>query len=58
MEKIEELAKLLAALNEDAEKFYDKGNKAAGSRLRKDLQVIRVKTQELRKAILVKSKEK
>jgi hypothetical protein len=58
MEKIEELAKLIAALNEDGEKFYDKGNKAAGSRLRKDLQVIRVKTQELRKAILDKSKKK
>ena len=35
----------------DAEKFYDKGQNAAGTRLRKSLNDLRKKAAELRKAI-------
>lgn len=41
----------VAALKEDAEKFYDKGNGAAGKRLRKGLQTVGKLAKELRQEV-------
>lgn len=48
MKKFEELKTLVEDLQEDAEKFYDKGNKAAGTRLRKGCQSIKNVCQDIR----------
>jgi hypothetical protein len=48
MELFNELKALVASLEEDATKFYEKGNKAAGVRLRKGLQDIKSMAQSLR----------
>jgi phosphate uptake regulator len=57
MENFENLKSLVTNLEEDAEKFYDKRNKAAGTRLRKGCQeiknlcqTIRVEVSELKKS--------
>ena len=57
MEKFEDLKALIDSLNEDASKFYEKGNKAAGVRLRKGLQEIRTLSQTLRQDVSAKNKE-
>ena len=41
MELYDQLVKLVSELNEDVTKFYDKGNKAAGTRVRKTCQDIK-----------------
>lgn len=56
MEKFEELKALIASLQEDAEKFYEKGTKAAGVRLRKGLQEIKTMAQDLRKDVSERNK--
>jgi len=48
MKKIEELKSLVEELEDDANKFYDKGNKAAGTRLRKGCQNVKNLCQEIR----------
>jgi hypothetical protein len=48
MDKFNELKTLIANLEEEATKFYDKQNKAAGLRLRKGLQEVKTLAQELR----------
>ena len=48
MEKFEEIKSLIAALEEDVEKFYVKGNKAAAVRIRKSMQEVKNLAQELR----------
>ena len=48
MEKFNELKTMIASLEEDATKFYEKQNKAAGVRLRKGLQEIKSLAQTLR----------
>lgn len=57
MEKFQELKTLIASIEEDASKFYEKGNKAAGVRLRKGLQEIRTLSQALRQDVSAKNKE-
>ena len=57
MENFNELKALIASLEEDAVKFYDKGNKAAGVRLRKGLQDVRNGAQALRLDVSAKNKE-
>jgi hypothetical protein len=57
MEKFNELKETLLALEEDAVKFYDKGNKAAGVRLRKGLQDIKSMSQVIRQDVSLKNKE-
>ncbi|MGV3704239.1 MAG: histone H1 [Arcticibacter sp.] len=47
-ERFTELKELLAGLEADADKFYSKGNSAAGTRLRKGLQDIKNLAQTLR----------
>jgi len=51
MEKFENLKAILEGLNEDVQKFDEKGNKAAGTRIRKGLQEIKTVAQDLRKEI-------
>jgi hypothetical protein len=57
MENFNELKETLLALEEDATKFYDKGNKAAGVRLRKGLQDIKSMAQTIRQDVSAKNKE-
>ena len=56
MEKFNELKTLVAGLEEDATKFFEKDNKAAGVRLRKGLQDIKSMAQELRLDVSDKNK--
>ena len=51
MEKFENLKAILESLEEDVKKFDEKGNKAAGTRVRQGLQQIKTVAQELRKEI-------
>ena len=48
IEKFNELKTLIASLEADADKFYNKGNSAAGTRVRKGLQDIKNLAQEVR----------
>jgi hypothetical protein len=57
MDKFNELKNIVAGLDEDASKFYEKNNKAAGVRLRKGLQEIRTLAQALRQDVSAKNKE-
>ena len=51
MEKFENLKAILESLTDDIQKFNEKGNKAAGTRVRQGLQQIKTVAQELRKEI-------
>jgi hypothetical protein len=58
MKKIEELKELLLAAETDGQAFYEKGNKAAGTRLRNAMQKIKVTAQEIRAEVTeLKNKE-
>jgi hypothetical protein len=57
MNEFNELKGLVIALEEDATKFYEKSNKAAGVRLRKGLQEIKALAQTLRQDVSAKNKE-
>ncbi len=48
MSRYDEMNNLMQELEPDVNKFYDKGNKAAGTRARKTLQEIKKKSQEIR----------
>jgi hypothetical protein len=48
MEKFNQLKALLESAQEDAIKFYEKGNNSAGTRLRSSLQEIKKISQDLR----------
>lgn len=48
MEKFEELKAIVAGLEEDVTKFNEKGNKAAGTRVRKGCQEIKNVCQAIR----------
>jgi hypothetical protein len=48
MEKINKLKELMLEIEGDADKFYNKGNNAAGTRVRKGLQDLKNLSQELR----------
>lgn len=48
MKKFEELKNLIASLEHDADKFYVKGNSAAGTRLRKGMQELKNMAQGIR----------
>ena len=58
MEKFNELKALVASLEEDATKFFEKGNKSAGVRLRKGLQDIKALAQVVRVEVSESNKEK
>jgi hypothetical protein len=58
MNKFEELKKLIESTQEEAEKFYAKGNSAAGTRLRKSMQDLKTLAQEIRQEVQdLKNKE-
>jgi hypothetical protein len=57
MENFNELKTLITSLEDDATKFYEKDNKAAGVRLRKGLQEIKTLAQSLRIEVSNKNKE-
>lgn len=48
MSRKEQMQELIAELEPDLVKFYEKGNKAAGTRARKALQEIKKAAQEIR----------
>lgn len=58
MEKYNELLNLVEQVKNDAEKFFNKGNKAAGTRLRKTMQEIKRLAQEVRLQVSEIKKDK
>ena len=52
MNKYQELNELIKSLEKDFEKFYEKKNSAAGTRLRKGLQELKNLAQEIRAEVL------
>ncbi len=58
MSRFKELQDMIAEYEKDFEKFYDKGNKSAGTRIRKAMNEIKRKAQDIRKEVQeMKSKE-
>lgn len=57
MENFNDLKTLISSLEDDAIKFYEKDNKAAGVRLRKGLQEIKTAAQALRIEVSNKNKK-
>ena len=51
MNKFSKVRDLVMSLEGDFEKFYDKGNSAAGTRVRKGMQDLKNLAQELRKEV-------
>lgn len=59
MEKFSKVKEIISAAEVDAEKFYSNANGAAGTRLRKALQEIKVLAQEIRNEVTeIKNKAK
>jgi cytochrome c556 len=59
MSRFTELQELLNSFEKDFIKFYEKGNKSAGTRVRKDMNELKRKAQEIRKEIQdIKAKAK
>ncbi len=59
MSKFTELRDLLNSYEKDFIKFYEKGNKSAGTRVRKEMNELKKKAQEVRKEIQeIKAKAK
>ncbi|MFC4212444.1 histone H1 [Pedobacter lithocola] len=54
MENFKKLKELIETAEQDAVKFYEKGNKAAGTRLRNALQQSKTLAQELRAEVTAK----
>ena len=48
MEKFSKLKELVAGIEADADKFYNSGNGAAGTRVRKAMQDLKTLAQEIR----------
>jgi len=48
VKQFEELKDFVAGLEDDFVKFYEKGNKAAGVRVRKSMQQLKAKAQDIR----------
>lgn len=51
MSRFTEVKDLVSSLEEDFEKFYEKGNKAAGTRVRNGMQAIKNLAQDIRKEV-------
>lgn len=51
MNRLQELRDLLTTFEKDFVKFYEKGNKSAGTRVRKHMNELKKKAQEIRKEI-------
>jgi len=58
MKKFEELKNLITSIEGDADKFYNKGNSAAGTRVRKGMQDLKNIAQAIRSEVQeLKNKE-
>jgi len=57
MSRVDELKGLVDSVSAEMEKFYDKGNKAAGTRARKGLQDLKKLAQDIRLEIQSKKNE-
>lgn len=51
MEKFAKVKELVASIEADADKFYNKANGAAGTRVRKGMQDLKVLATEIRKEV-------
>ena len=51
MSRFQELKDLVGNFEKDFIKFYDKGNKSAGTRVRKAMNELKRKAQEIRKEV-------
>jgi archaellum component FlaC len=51
MSKFTEIQDLLNSFEKDFIKFYEKGNKSAGTRVRKDMNELKRKAQDIRKEV-------
>ncbi|ERM83930.1 histone H1-like protein [Rhodonellum psychrophilum GCM71 = DSM 17998] len=51
MSKFSEIKDLVMGLEDDFEKFYEKNNQAAGTRVRKGMQDLKNLAQEIRKEV-------
>lgn len=58
MEKFQKVKELVAAIEADADKFYNNGNSAAGTRVRKGMQDLKVLAQEIRTEVTKKKNAK
>ena len=59
MEKFNNIKSLLESVEKDAESFYTKGNKSAGTRLRGAMQTLKQMAQEVRTEVQeIKNTEK
>jgi len=59
MEKFEKLKGIVSAIEADAQKFYDGGNGAAGTRVRKAMQDLKSLAQDIRAEVTeMKNKDK
>jgi hypothetical protein len=54
MERYNELQALVASFEHDFDKFYVKGNKSAGTRVRKAMNELKKKAQEIRLEVQAK----
>ncbi|MDR6941430.1 histone H1 [Mucilaginibacter pocheonensis] len=54
MENFQKVKELIAAAEQDAQAFYDKGNKAAGTRLRNAMQQLKTIATDIRKEVTEK----
>ncbi|MFD1768490.1 histone H1 [Sphingobacterium suaedae] len=57
MENYNKLKSLVAAIEADADKFFNNGNSAAGTRVRKGLQDIKTLAQEIRNEVTAKKND-
>lgn len=57
MEALNKLKDLILQAEQEGEKFYNKGNKAAGTRLRGIMQEVKVTANEVRVSVLEKKAE-
>ena len=48
MARFDEVKEMINSLESDFEKFYEKGNNAAGTRVRKGMQALKTKAQDIR----------
>lgn len=51
MNRFSEISDLITSLEGDFEKFYEKGNQAAGTRIRKGMQDLKNLAQDIRKEV-------
>ncbi|QPH40577.1 histone H1 [Pedobacter endophyticus] len=54
MEKFKKVQEVISSIEADVAKFYDGGNSAAGTRVRKAMQDLKVLAQEIRAEVIEK----